>query len=206
MSTSSPARGYHHGDLRDALLAAAERLMTERAGWTFTLREVARAAGVSHNAPYNHFADRRALLAAVAARGFGALTGALRGALREVEASDVGAGIRATGCAYVAFAVAHPARYRLMFSGELVACEDAAFRAAGEEAFAVLRDLIARGVAAGRIRADRDGAHALAAWSLVHGLAMLLLDGKVPGKAGGAVEGSMIDAVAATLIEGLAVP
>ncbi|MEX6979956.1 TetR/AcrR family transcriptional regulator, partial [Pseudomonas aeruginosa] len=63
MPNAEPKTNYHHGDLRSALIAVAERLLTDQSGKPFTLREVARVAGVSHNAPYNHFADRRALLA-----------------------------------------------------------------------------------------------------------------------------------------------
>jgi AcrR family transcriptional regulator len=202
VSTPSSARPYHHGDLRSALITAAEHLLAEQAGWSFTLREVARAAGVSHNAPYNHFADRRALLGAVAARGFEELAAALREALSDVAAADSRAGIEATGCAYVAFALRNPARYRLMFSGELAAFKSEPFKAAGESAFAILEGLIAKGIAAGQIRPDPRGTHALAAWSLVHGLAMLLIDGKIPGPA--ETHGALTATVAATLLTGLA--
>lgn len=195
---------YHHGDLRSALIGAAERLMAEQAGWTFTLREVARAAGVSHNAPYNHFPDRRALLAAIAARGFDDLTASLRQHRDGVEPDDVAAGIRATARAYAGFALAHPSRFRLMFSAELTGCDDAAFRAAGQAAFAVLQDLIARGVSEGRLRLDPHGTHALAAWSLVHGFATLVLDGRVPAAADTEALGALADRIAATLVGGLA--
>ena len=203
MAPLEAKKSYHHGDLRGALIAAAERLMTERSDWTFTLREVARVAGVSHTAPYNHFADRRALLAAVAARGFDDLTGSLR---RDLKGDDAATGIRVTARAYVAFAVAHPSRFRLMFSAELAGCEDAAFRAAGERSFAVLRDLISRGGAAGQLRADPDGTHALTAWSLVHGLSTLAVDGRLPIARAGQALSALTDMAAATLIDGLVVP
>lgn len=201
MSEPEPARSYHHGDLRNALIAAAERLLAERSDWTFTLREIARAASVSHNAPYNHFSDRRALLAAVAARGFDELTAALRRGLAEAKELEVGARIRAIARAYVAFAASHGAQYRLMFSADLAGFEDSAFREAGERAFAVLRTLLAEGVADGTLRPDDDGSHALAAWSLVHGLSTLVLDGRVPLELGAA---ALADSVAKTLVEGLA--
>lgn len=204
MRHTSHKTTYHHGDLRSALIAAAERLLAEKAGETFTLREVARAAGVSHTAPYNHFADRRALLAAIAARGFDDLTVALRRDLAAVDAEDVAAGIRATAKAYVGYAVSYPAHYRLMFSAELVGCEDETFQAAGERAFSVLRELIAAGVSSGRLQGDQKGTHALTAWSLVHGLGTLVLDGKVPIPAGDEALAALVDTVASTLIDGLA--
>lgn len=206
MPRTNPETRYHHGDLRSALVGAAEALMVERSDWTFTLREVARAAGVSHNAPYNHFPDRRALLAAIAARAFDDLTASLRRHLDGIDGGDVAEGIRATGRAYAGFAVAHPSRFRLMFSAELTGCDDAVFRAAGQGTFAVLSDLIARGVAEGRLRADSHGTHAIAAWSLVHGLSTLVLDGRVPAAASAEDVATLADGIAATLLEGLAIP
>lgn len=205
VSTPTPApastrRGYHHGDLRSALVSAAERLLAERAGSAFTLREVARAAGVSHNAPYNHFADRQALLAAVAAQGFDALARAQRAALAP-EPPATAAALRAAARAYLAFAAENPARYRLMFSGELIGCAEPALRASGAEAFGILSDLIAQAVAAGRFRPDPAATHALTAWALVHGLAMLVLDGRV-AVAPEALAG-LADTVGASLIAGL---
>lgn len=205
MPGSNPKKSYHHGDLRGALIAAAEQLMAQEAAWTFTLREVARAAGVSHNAPYNHFSDRRALLAAVAAHGFDDLTSTLRHSLAEVDTADVAGRLRAVAKAYVAFAVAHPSRYRLMFSAELAGFDDAALRASGERAFMVLHDLIAQGVSAGRLRVDLHGTHALTAWSLVHGLGTLVLDGRVQQIKSQAIA-ALADAAAGTLVNGLAVP
>jgi len=129
-----------------------------------SLREAARRAGVSHNAPYRHFADRDALLAALAAEGFAQLGQAL-------EAGGA-QGPRARGEAYVRYALEHPQRFRLMFSGLLRLDADPALRQA------------AAGTYAGLVRAFEPlaGAHgapvaAAAAWSLVHGLAQLLLDG-----------------------------
>ena len=204
MPPSAAKTSYHHGDLREALVAAAERLMSDKASWTFTLREVARAAGVSHNAPYNHFPDRRALLAAVAARGFDDLTSALIDALAGLEAADAASRILAAARAYVAFAMARPSTYRLMFSADLAGHGDEGLKAAGARAFAVLSDLIADGVSKGLVRTDPEGTHALAAWSLVHGLGMLALDGMVAVPSGDPTLAGLTDAVAATLVAGLA--
>ena len=202
---TAETKSYHHGDLRGALIAAAERLMEEQASWTFTLREVARAAGVSHNAPYNHFADRLALLAAVAARGFDDLTAALQASAAKAALASTDTRIRMIACAYVAFAVRNASRYRLMFSAELSGFEDPAFRQAGERAFDVLRGLVEQGVTEGTLRADVDGAHALTAWSLVHGFGTLILDGKVPRPEGDQSLAALTTVIAETLIQGLLV-
>jgi AcrR family transcriptional regulator len=140
---------YHHGDLRSAVLAAAWK-MVEKEGLTgVSVREAARRAGVSHNAPYRHFANREALLAALVAQGFEQLHAALKNrAGREL------------GEAYVGFALEHPQRFRLMFSR---ARANADLQARFADSFAHLG---AEAAAAGA-----------AAWSLVHGLASLVLEG-----------------------------
>ena len=152
---------YHHGDLRTALLQAAGDLLEEQGLGALSLREAARRAGVSHNAPYRHFPDRNALLAALASEGFSRLGDDLRGR----------AG-RDMGDAYVRFALAHPNRFRLMFGGLI---EMAAHPALREAANATYEALVSA------FRAQRDVADpalaAAAAWSLVHGLAQLMLDG-----------------------------
>src|SRR5919199_1636107 len=109
MSTS-PGRGYHHGALKTALLDAADALLDEGGAGAVSLREAARRAGVSATAPYRHFADKEALLAALATRGFEQFGAALDEAAR--DASDP---LAAMGLAYVRFALARPGRFRLMF-------------------------------------------------------------------------------------------
>src|SRR5262245_65147086 len=103
---------YHHGDLPPALLKAAGKILEKEGVGGLSLRELARRAGVSHNAPYRHFPDREALLAALAAEGFAMLGSAQR------EAAAA-AGLRGMGEAYVRFALAHPQRFRLMFGGQV---------------------------------------------------------------------------------------
>jgi AcrR family transcriptional regulator len=126
-----------------------------------TLRDMARRAGVSHNAPYRHFKDRNALLAALAEDGFRALGKALEGKSGYPM-----------GEAYVRFGLAHPARFRLMFGGSLRLSEHPGLREASCRAYdALLQAVRARGDLS-----DPEAA-AAAAWSLVHGLANLLLDG-----------------------------
>src|ERR671929_1278117 len=109
MSTS-PGRGYHHGALKTALLDAGEALLDEGGAGAVSLREAARRAGVSATAPYRHFADKEALLAALATRGFEQF-----GAAFEDAARDESDPLAAMGLAYVRFALARPGRFRLMF-------------------------------------------------------------------------------------------
>lgn len=175
----TPATPYHHGDLRRALIDTALAMVTEEGAWNFTLREVARRAGVSHAAPYNHFEDKSMLLAEVAALGFQALRQTVEAAARRQprSARQAFAGIAA---AYVRFGVEHPAHYRLMFGAELAdKARQPSLRPAGDAAFAVLTGVLERGQAAGQIRRDPVRDQALAAWSLVHGLTILFIDQRV---------------------------
>ncbi|KPK06899.1 MAG: hypothetical protein AMJ64_08060 [Betaproteobacteria bacterium SG8_39] len=168
MSTSRRRKAakaaYHHGDLRAGLLRSAAVILEEQGVAALSLRETARRAGVSHNAPYRHFADRDALLAALAAEGFAQLDAAL----------DAGgqAGPRGRGEAYVRFALEHPQRFRLMFGGTLRLDAHPALREAAAQTYAGLTRAFAA-------LTGREGAAvaAAAAWSLTHGLAQLLLDG-----------------------------
>ena len=159
--------------LKPRLIAAA-RLLLERDGLNAaTLRATAREAGVSHMAPYRHFKDKDELLAAVAEQGFRAMTRAIGAAAGERTERN------AAGAAYVTFALENPALYRLMFSADLAPrARFPGLVAAGGEAFA--RCIAASGDAAGAA-GDCEAAPraAVALWSIVHGLATLILDGLV---------------------------
>ncbi|MES2940328.1 MAG: TetR/AcrR family transcriptional regulator [Pseudomonadota bacterium] len=172
---------YHHGDLARALVQAAQQLIELGGGARLTLREAARVAGVSVAAPYRHFADREALLAAVLAEGFRELTAMTDAARR--AAPDPMAGLMAVGLAYVRFAAGHPQTYRLMFGPE---CDKAAYpelMAAGQQAFGVLVDAVTACQAAGLVGLQADvGQLALAGWALSHGLASLHADGMLEGR------------------------
>ncbi len=176
--TPEASAPYHHGDLRRALVEAALALLEAEGRWDFTLRELARRAGVSHAAPYKHFADKRALLAEVAAIGFEALTAAMTAAVAAC-AGDPGDRFCATGLAYVRFGVGHAAHFRLMFGPEFAADRDRHPRlvAASKAAFAVLTAALDRCAEAGLVAAGAVEDQALAAWSLVHGLTLLVIDG-----------------------------
>jgi AcrR family transcriptional regulator len=170
--TPMPRRGYHHGDLRAALLRAGQALLGEVGPGQLTLREVARRAGVSHAAPYRHFASREALVEAIAAEGFRALTEALRGAVSGRR--DPRDRITHLGVAYVRFALGHPGQVRNMFSG-LALRDPAALEGEAREAFGVLVAEVRGAQRAGAI-AGRDAVGgATTAWALCHGLALLLL-------------------------------
>jgi AcrR family transcriptional regulator len=160
VSTSGSA--YHHGELRPALLRAAARVLEKEGPAALSLRGLARRAGVSHNAPYRHFADREALLAALAADGFRLLGEALAGASG-----------RAMGEAYVRFALEHPQRFRLMFGGHLSMARHRELGEAAAHPYQALLDAFRTQPSI----AEPEKA-AAAAWSLVHGLAHLLLEGQ----------------------------
>jgi AcrR family transcriptional regulator len=166
---------YHHGDLRDALVAAARDIL-ERDGWeALSLRETARRAGVSQAAPYHHFADKTALLAAVAADGFTELTAAMQ--VRMARAETPATRLNATGVGYVSFAAANPALFRLMFGSRRNLLNDENLASAAAGAFAVLQNAIAG--ASDPVELERDAEVSLAAlraWSIAHGLAMLIIE------------------------------
>lgn len=176
MSTS---KSYHHGDLRAAAIEAGLGLLERRSADDLGLREVARAVGVSATALYRHFPDKAALLRALAAAGLDRLAAAQRAA---AEAAGGGAaGFGATGRAYVRFALDNPALFRLIFSAMPSAGADPFSRPAAEapEAFRMLRDNAAR-VAPPGAGPEVAQLIALEAWALVHGLAVLILDGQIP--------------------------
>jgi AcrR family transcriptional regulator len=185
----TPAKSYHHGDLRNALIAAGREMLTEEGVAELDLRKVARRVGVSRTAPYRHFADKRALLAAIAEDGFRDLTAAVEEALGEADPS---ARTRLTQLvtAYVQFGLAHPARMREMFSGltsDRMAYPD--LYAASKAAFAPLLHVIADGQARGELRAIDVEAAAIVCWSQMHGLTMLLLEQQIPDASEQAVAG-----------------
>ncbi|MFE8941826.1 TetR/AcrR family transcriptional regulator [Streptomyces sp. NPDC007872] len=161
---------YHHGDLRQAVLAAALDVIAAEGPGALSLRDLARRAGVSHAAPAHHFKDRTGLLTAVAAQGYDLLAGALAGAPE----------LRERGVRYVRFAVEHPAHFQVMFQPELLRADDPDLRAARERASAELR----AGVAGLEDVPDAREA-GIAAWSLAHGFATLLLTRNVTDALGG---------------------
>ncbi len=185
------ADSYQHGDLRPALIQAGLKLLTEGGVAGLSLRAAAQLAGVSHAAPYRHFRDKDALVQAIAEEGFHLLTRRMRLEIDGCGSTDVLARLRASAVGYVSFALEHPGYFRTIFGrggGDDcdVSTASASLRAAGDEAYHVLRDLVAEGIALSRIRKGDPDQLALAAWSLVHGLSMLILDTNVGGLRGNA--------------------
>ncbi len=182
-SSKAAAGSYHHGDLRRALVEAATAIVAEEQNWEFSLREVARRAGVSHNAPYRHFPEKLDLLAAVAAGGFEALRTTMIDAGGPAKAPEDA--LIAIGSAYVRFGTENPARYRLMF-GTALGISKAALpplvKEAAEASQAVLAEVINEGVRDNRFTApagqeNRTAFLTLVAWSIMHGFTMLMIDG-----------------------------
>jgi AcrR family transcriptional regulator len=176
-------RRYHHGDLRQALIRAGIELIGEQGVRGLSLRAVARRAGVSHNAPYNHFPDKAALLAAIVEGGFEDLGAALNEAYQSTRGTPLEK-VNATGVAYVRFALSHSALFRLMFRPEMREQSKGDLRELSpfenpKAAFGILLHGLRAGQETGVIVTRDEHLLALASWSLVHGLAELLLDGNV---------------------------
>lgn len=189
---------YHHGDLRRGLLDAALEMVRTEGVQQLSLREVARRAGVSHTAPYRHFSSKEALLAAVAEEGFLELERALRTAAEKGRTPLEG--LQRAGQAYVAFAMEHPGHFRVMFGPGASSQPYPELAAATESAFGVLVATLQACIDEGLV-VDRPAAElAISAWSIVHGLAQLLLDGPLV-QAGDPAE--LAAMVTARLVEGL---
>ena len=171
MSTSRRRKaGYHHGDLRASVLRAAAELIEKKGVDALSLREVARRAGVSHNAPYRHFRSRGALLAALAVAGFERFR-------KELADAEQAGGLRARGEAYIRFALARPQHFRLMFGPGLDSAVDANLHEQATRTFGGLQQAISA-------HAGKEAPYAaIAAWALVHGLSHLLLDQKLADSA-----------------------
>ncbi|MGP1282120.1 MAG: TetR/AcrR family transcriptional regulator [Parasphingopyxis sp.] len=172
-------QGYHHGDLRSALIETGLRLLKTKAGNEIGLREVARGTGVSATAVYRHFPDKDALLGALAHEGFEKLADQQEAAGAREETQD--AAFRAIGQAYVHFAVANPALFRLMTSYMHLsaACDRGGTVVGDNRAGRLLKDNIAALMPADASERDREIA-AIQSLALVHGLAQLVLAGQVP--------------------------
>ncbi len=173
----SPNRSYHHGNLRAALLDEAARMIASDGVASVTMRAIGERLGVSRAAPYRHFPDKTALLAAVAAAGFERL----HQELQRIDASESrGERFRSMGGAYIHFALGNPAHYRLMYGEHALARAQAPeLRAAADELFAHLVGVIEAEQNAGRIREGDPQTQAYIAWSAMHGLASLLIDRQI---------------------------
>jgi AcrR family transcriptional regulator len=169
---------YHHGNLQEALLESAIGLIAEVGPAGFTLRELARRAGVSHNAPYRHFRDRDALMAAVATQGFRELTRAmLQAAGGESGALDR---LKRAGLSYIAFALRRPEHFTVMFDAPTPVKTHSDSADAAGEAFGVLVNFVKNCQEEGGLPRGDPHEFALFAWSMVHGVAKLAITGRLP--------------------------
>lgn len=171
---------YHHGDLKNALIKAGIAILSTEGIEALSLRQVASKAGVSHSAPYAHFKDKQALIAAISTEGFGQLYERMERAAQNHSGPPDGLLIDVAH-AYVQFALESPACFKLMFSGivgqeknypELVEMS--------RKNVALLSDTVARCQAGGLLRAGAPDTLALSIWSLVHGFTSLLLEWQIP--------------------------
>jgi AcrR family transcriptional regulator len=173
-----PSKPYHHENLRETLIEAAVALVAEVGPRAFTLREVARRAGVSHNAPYRHFAAKDDLLAAVASEGFERLTATMRKWM--AKGTTAMERLHLSGCGYVDFALRWPNHFLVMFDlpRDLPGCPTEAEM--GRNAFQVLVGAIEEAQQSGDLAAGDPLPLAFTAWALVHGVAKLAVNGNLP--------------------------
>ncbi len=198
MEDQAVEQPYHHGDLRRALIDAALAMVKEFKSWHFTLREVARRAGVSHAAPYRHFPDKAALLSELAKVGFEMLSVELSAALN--NNLSIEEQLTTAAKAYIQFGNVNPALYQLMFSRDAGASEEVHLNERAMATLNVLTSLLERGQRQGVFKDRPVNGLAAACWSLVHGLTMLSMEGLLlPEKVGD----QPIDSALNTLLEGL---
>jgi AcrR family transcriptional regulator len=192
-------RRYHHGDLRRSVIETAMGMLREDKGWQFTLREVARRAGVSHAAPYKHFPDKASLLSEMALIGFDRLREALTTA-KPQQPNSLRDEFFAVARAYVRFGTSNPALYRLMFSADAGKAADVHLSERALAAFGVVIELLERGQTKGLLRKRDVRGQAAACWAQMHGITLLTIDGLLlPEKVGP----KALDAAVITLLEGL---
>jgi AcrR family transcriptional regulator len=183
--------GYHHGDLRNALVAAALKLVARHGVEGFSMREAARAVGVSPAAAYRHFEDRSALLKALAHEGLARLALAMEAAIAAApgapgSARRAAAELAEIGAAYVEFAVAHAPHFRVMFGPWCDLTEELApeLLPGGRDPLRLLAETLDGMVRAGAITPEARRGAEISAWSAVHGFASLLVEGGLPLDAG----------------------
>jgi len=198
-------RGYHHGNLKEALLRAALELIAQKGPAGFTFAEAARWAGVSPAAPYRHFRDRDELLASVALRGFHQFEQALARAWDEGR-PDVFFALDRLGRAYLDFARSEPAYYSAMFEGGVPLADNPELRDAGDRAFAVIRAAAEKLCAQVPAR-DRPPALmvALHIWAMAHGIASLFGRGDAARRALPIAAEELLEAQTLIYLRGLGV-
>ncbi len=192
-------RPYHHGDLRRVIIDTAMDMLVEQHAWQFTLREVARRAGVSHNAPYKHFTDKAALLNELAFLGFDRLHDALSLAV-SAGGGDFAAELDGMAQAYLRFGAENSALYHLMFGAEVAAAAELHKEPRALAPFDLLLEVLERGQLACEVDDRPVRGLAAACWAQLHGLTTLKLDGLLrPEKVGEDAVAQALDSLRAGL-------
>jgi len=170
---------YHHGDLKNALIEAGTQVLAEKGVAGLSLRAVARRAGVSHAAPYAHFADKQALIAAISTEGYRRVYEQLEAVLERYPSEPLRQLVEA-GWTYVQFATADPARFRTTFSGAVEKQKDyPAYVEMSQKSFALVVRIVQACQAEGILAEGASEQMAVSVWSLVHGLVALQVEGQL---------------------------
>lgn len=170
---------YHHGDLKNELIKAGVAILAKDGVSGLSLRKVASKAGVSHAAPYAHFADKQALIAAISIEGFRQLYERVNQVVEEYKGKPAKQ-LKETAWAYVQFAMDDPDRFKVMFSGVLEKEKEyPEFVAESQRNFELVKKIVEANQAAGRLRSGSVDLAALSVWGSIHGLIMLLLEGQI---------------------------
>jgi AcrR family transcriptional regulator len=171
---------YHHGDLKNALITAGVEILAKDGVSGLSLRKVASRAGVSHTAPYSHFADKQALIAAISTEGFRQLYERVSAVVEEYKTTPSRQLIE-VAWAYVQFALDDRDRFKVMFSGVLEKEKEyPEFVAESQRNFQLVKMTVEANQAAGVLRSGPSDLAALSAWGIIHGFVMLLLEGQIP--------------------------
>src|ERR1700694_1581169 len=179
MTVKAPVRGYHHGDLKVALVPPGEQVGRERGVGHVSLRAVARHVGVTHAPSAHHFENKAGLLTAFATQGYVQLAGAVLAAIDEAQSVDGPSVLEAVGRGYVRFALANPGPLPGLFRLDLLNADDPDFVAASDGAYSLLVSTIARCQSEGFLGSNDPEVVAVSAWSMVHGLAALWISGRL---------------------------
>lgn len=171
---------YHHGDLKNALINAGVEILAKDGVSGLSLRKVAGRAGVSHSAPYSHFADKQALIAAISTEGFRQLYERMSAVAEEYKTTPLMQLIE-VAWAYVQFALDDRDRFKVMFSGVLEKEKEySEFVAESQRNFQLVKMIVEANQVAGVLRSGASDLAALSAWGIIHGFVMLLLEGQIP--------------------------
>lgn len=172
-------KNYHHGDLKNALIKAGVAILAKDGVSGLSLRKVALKAGVSHSAPYSHFADKQALIAAISTEGFRQLYERINSSAEKYKDQPTKQLVE-VAWAYVQFAMDDPDRFKVMFSDVLEKEKEySEFVAESQRNFQLVKRIVEANQASGQLRSGPPELVALSAWGIVHGFVMLLLEGQI---------------------------